>query len=110
MTETSALGANAQQEHSEENHDEQQLPAGVHVDMPPPAPPALGSVQRLLEKEGPDARNVVSWLVPNRTGGGPGGLGSGLVFDARAGASTSGRGQRPERRSREASRERELGR
>lgn len=48
---------------------------GVHADMPPPPSGRhnLGSLQRLLEKEGHDARNVVSWLVPNRTGGGGGG-------------------------------------
>lgn len=62
----------------------------VHLDMPPPSsgpPPRPGSVQRLLEKEGPDARNVVSWLVPNHTNGGGGsggrGGGGGGVMDVR---------------------------
>jgi len=66
----------------------------VHLDMPPPRamppmPPPMtmppmpppkvpGSVQRLLEKEGPDARNVVSWRVPNRING----FGGGGVVDS----------------------------
>lgn len=45
----------------------------VNKGMPLPAaglPNRPGPVQRLLEKEGHEARNVVSWLVPNRMGGG----------------------------------------
>lgn len=95
----------------------------VHIDMPPRHPQS-GSVQRLLEKEGHDARNVVSWLVPNRTASGGGGAcassvsggtlpcTSGGMFDARLGGRASYRvaGQRGERGSRENSRERENGR
>lgn len=46
----------------------------IHADMPPlPSERHKpGSLKRLLEKEGHDARNVVSWLVPNSTGGGGG--------------------------------------
>eukprot|EP00752_Nemacystus_decipiens_P012178 g10796.t1 len=73
----------------------------VHLDMPPPplpppvnlssAPlPRPGSVQRLLEKEGPDARNVVSWLVRNPCGSGGGGGGGGGAVDARVQAGEGG--------------------
>lgn len=110
----------------------------VHLDMPPPNPPSSGpkvaqrgSVQRLLEEEGHDARNVVSWLVPNLTNGTGGGGGSsgGVIVDAHGEAVRGGggavgrswgaqqhqqqqqsRGWRGERPSREGSREREHGR
>ena len=81
--------------------------APVRVDTPPSSRNP-GSVQRLLEKEGHDARNVVSWLVPNRTGGG--GSGGSLVFDARAGGYSAPRGQRGDRDGQEVPREREIGR
>lgn len=88
----------------------------VRVDMPPPEP-RPGSVQRLLEKEGHDARNVVSWLVPNRTGGNGGVVGGlvgtgGAVLDARvAGGGNNIRGQRGDRQQRrETSTERDNGR
>lgn len=91
---------------------DKEMSGGANVDMPPPEPVERsgsrpGSVQRLLEREGHNARNVVSWLVPNRTGGG--GAGGGLLVDARTGG-TAGRGQRGETRSRETSRERDHGR
>lgn len=85
---------------------------GRSIEMPPPEPVERsgsrpGSVQRLLEREGHDARNVVSWLVPNRTGSG--GAEGGLLVDARAGG-TVGRSHQSDTRSRETSRERDHGR
>lgn len=105
-TSSSTPANNQQHPHASIDHEEDgQAPStGAHMNMPPPGP-RPGSVQRLLEKEGHDARNVVSWLVPNRTG-----AGGGLVFDARTCGGGIGRGHRGERESREASRERDHGR
>lgn len=86
---------------------EREAPGSVVAVDTPPRCPNPGSVQRLLEKEGQNARNVVSWLVPNRTSGG--GCGS-LVFDSRTPGGMTQKGQRGDREGQETSREREIGR
>lgn len=106
-----APGVHQQDYYGKHDEEERRPPPtpGVDVHMPPPGP-RPGSVQRLLEKEGHDARNVISWRVPNQTGGsgrGVGGSGGCCVVDARAGAGTASREQRE---GREMSREKETGR
>lgn len=95
---------------SDKKETEREAPGSAVAFDTPPRCPNPSSVQRLLEKEGQNARNVVSWLVPNRTsGGGGGGCGS-LVFDSRTTGCMAHKGQRGDREGQEASREREIGR
>lgn len=104
--------ANGEIQHDGDTQEEQPLDrnhdAANCLDIPPTSTAEPGSLQRLLQKEGPNARNVVSWLVPNLVGVGHGGsCGGGLAVDARNGDATGG--LRSDR-SRETSRERDHGR
>lgn len=106
----STLDINDHEQHDEQQSCDEEVEAEGEDDdeVTGASGPMGGSLQRLLQKEGPDARNVVSWLVPNLTGGGVGGSSvGGLAMDARSACPPGGtRGED----STETSRERDHGR